>query len=54
MKDTTLYASSMDTTVEEDIALLTNTNNNKKMNCYDLENMTPNFSETSSIVIYFI
>lgn len=50
MKDTTLFASSMDTTLEEDIALLSNTNNIKKMNSYDIENMIPNFSETSSIV----
>ncbi len=54
MKDTTLFASSMDTTLEEDIALLSNTNNIKKMNSYDIENLIPNFSETSSIVHYLI
>lgn len=49
MKDTTLFACSMDTSFEEDFSLISN-NNNKKINCYDLENMISNFSETSSLV----
>ena len=49
MKDTTLFACSMDTTFEKDISLISN-NVNKKKNRYDFENMISNFSETSSLV----
>jgi len=49
MKDTTLFASSIDTTFEEDILFITD-NNDKKNHSYHLENMMPGFSETSSLV----
>lgn len=52
MKETTLFVSSMDSTFEEDIALITNSSN-KKMNSYNIEYNDPNFYETSSLVIIF-